>query len=334
MARPRSEKVHAVKAKLVARLQDGFHRPGDRFLSARAVAQRYAVSYQTAHRVIAELEEEGRLERRQASGTYIAGRAAHPKLVELWFHPRAQRSGSYGAHLLALLKKSLADAGVNFSVCWSQGNNLPAANSYPVLWEAPGVLLRVMAVSRYALVLNDRPAPGLAASMMDAVTTDDFSAGVCAAQVLCKRPNDGRRFAVLAGPRDDERSKTRVAGFLSRLAQATVVNAGGWFFEDAQRVAARVLAANPAGVFCVNDRLAEALLACCREQGRAAPPIVGHDNAPVAEELHLTTIETPWEEMVDAAVAVIRSRLDGNSRPARQIILAQRPVYRLTVPVQ
>ncbi|MCX6895825.1 MAG: substrate-binding domain-containing protein, partial [Verrucomicrobia bacterium] len=290
--------------------------------------------YQTAHRVITELEEEGLLERRQASGTYIAGRAAHPRSVELWFHPRAQRRGSYGAHLLALLKKALADAGVNFSVCWSKAGDRPAANSYPVLWESPGVLKRVMAVSRYALVLNDRPAPGLAASMVDAVATDDFSAGVCAAQVLCKRPNDGSRFSVLAGPRDDERSKIRVAGFLSRLPQAGVVNAGSWFFEDAQRVAARVLAQNPAGVFCVNDRLAEALLACCREQGRPAPPVVGHDNAPVAEELHLTTIETPWAEMVDAAVAVIRSRLDGNSRPARQIILAQRPVYRLTVPVQ
>jgi DNA-binding LacI/PurR family transcriptional regulator len=135
---------------------------------------------------------------------------------------------------------------------------------------------------------------------------------------------------VVAGPRRDERSRRRVEGFLSRQPHARVVTAGGWYVEDAARVAPVVSAARPDGVFCVNDRLAEALLSHHRARGTTPPAIVGHDNAPVAESLHLTTIETPWDEMTDAAVSIIRARLAGHSGPARHIILAQRPVYRLT----
>jgi DNA-binding GntR family transcriptional regulator len=68
MPRFRSDKVAVVKAKLIARLNDGFHRPGDRFLSNREVANCRGLSYQTAYRVIAELESEGYLKRRAASG--------------------------------------------------------------------------------------------------------------------------------------------------------------------------------------------------------------------------------------------------------------------------
>jgi DNA-binding LacI/PurR family transcriptional regulator len=121
-----------------------------------------------------------------------------------------------------------------------------------------------------------------------------------------------------------------VEGFLSREPRATVVTAGGWYAEDGALVAPRVFRATPDGVFCVNDRLAEALLAHGHAAGLEIPPIVGHDNAPVAEALHLTTIETPWGEMIDAAVSIVRARLAGHAGPARHIVLTQRPVYRLT----
>lgn len=51
--RARSARTNAVQAALIARLHGGFAQPGGRFLSTRAVAQRFAVSYQTAHRRLA-----------------------------------------------------------------------------------------------------------------------------------------------------------------------------------------------------------------------------------------------------------------------------------------
>ena len=314
----------------MARLQDGFQRPGDRFLSAREVAAQHTVSYQTAHRIITELEGEGLLERRESSGTFVAGETKRLRGVELWFHPRAKRAGSFGAYLLALLKAGLREAGIEFAVRWSGRSVKPAMDYFPVMWEAPGILAAVPQARRYGLLLNNRPAPGLRASLIDAVTTDDFSAGVCAAEVFLERKSHGKSFAVLGGPRDDERSTNRVNGFLSILPRAKVFYAGSWYVDDVPPIAGRVLATRPEGIFCVNDRLAQGILEYCQKQDIGAPPLIGHDNAPIAEGLHLTTIETPWEEMVSAAVEVVRRRLGGYSGPARQVFLAQRPVFRLT----
>lgn len=52
MARQRSPRVIEVKAALVERLESDFAHPGGRFFSTRAVAQRFAASYQTAHRLL------------------------------------------------------------------------------------------------------------------------------------------------------------------------------------------------------------------------------------------------------------------------------------------
>lgn len=330
MPRPRSKKVATLKAKLIARLNDGFRRPGDRFLSAREVATQHAVSYQTAHRVIVELVGEGYLARRESSGTFVAGKTNRLRGAELLFHPRAKEAGRFGTHLLALLKTALAEADIPFVVRWQTSKGKPSSDYFPVIWEMPEVLESVRKSRRYALLLNDRPAPGLLASLIDAVTTDDVSAGVCAAEVFMERIPRGKRFAVVGGPRDDERSTNRVNGFLRVVSRAKVFYAGGWHVEEVAGIAGKVLAAKPDGIFCANDRLAQGILEYCRQQDMPVPPLIGHDNAPVAEELHLTTIETPWDEMVRAAVEVVRRRLDAYSGPARQIFLAQRPVFRLT----
>src|SRR5688572_7366573 len=100
MPRKRTEKVKDVKQRLLDRLRDGLHRPGDRFMSNRAVATRFRVSYQTAHRLVSELVREGRLVRRSAAGTYLPGRAVRRTSVQLLFHERARRKESFGARLL------------------------------------------------------------------------------------------------------------------------------------------------------------------------------------------------------------------------------------------
>src|SRR5690606_31690307 len=101
MARPRSEKVKQVKARLVARIHDGLHRPGDRFMSNRAIAEQFQISYQTADRLVRELCDEGLLVRRAQSGTYLPGERATRVGAQLVFHRRARRMGSFGARLLA-----------------------------------------------------------------------------------------------------------------------------------------------------------------------------------------------------------------------------------------
>lgn len=196
--------------------------------------------------------------------------------------------------------------------------------------ECDGLAARLAAQRRFVVLLNDRPPPGLASSFIDCVATDDFSGGVAAAELL-RTVAPARKMAVLAGPRGDRRSRERVAGFQSQAKKAQVFWAKSWYAEDATRIAPRLAADRFAGVFCANDRLAEALLAACRSAGRPRPAIVGFDDAPVAERLNLTTIAIPWTEIAAGAASIVRRRLDGATGPAAQLIYAPRPVVRGTV---
>jgi DNA-binding GntR family transcriptional regulator len=92
MARPTSGKVASILDELKHRIEGGLYHPGERFLSARALATRFGVSYQTAHRILVRLTEDGLLERRGGSGSYIAGEPPRYRRACLVFHARARMS--------------------------------------------------------------------------------------------------------------------------------------------------------------------------------------------------------------------------------------------------
>jgi DNA-binding transcriptional regulator YhcF (GntR family) len=332
MARPRSSHVAEVKSALAARLRGGFAAPGGRFLSTRAVAQRFAVSYQTAHRLLAELESEGLLRRKAASGSFVPGRRVALRGVQLVFHPRARRKSSFGAHLMELLEAGLRARGIAVVRSWPTAACLPRlrADYYPVVWECRAAVQAAAEARKLLLCVNDLPPAGLGGGYIDAVTTDDFSGGACAAELLKERTGRRRGFVVLGGPVDDVRSQRRIAGFCAHAPDATVVTAASWFLEDGAVPAAEILGGSPTGIFACNDRLAEAVIVAARRGGRALPPLIGFDNAPVAERLRLTTIGIPWATMVAQALDVIALRLAGGAQGARVISLAHEPVLRLT----
>jgi DNA-binding transcriptional regulator YhcF (GntR family) len=327
MARARSVKISELKARLIARLAEGFYRPGDRFLSNRAVAAKFGVCYQTAHRLVAELESEGFLKRRPSSGTYVPGQPSLWAGAQLIFHPRARRKESFGSRLLRQLTKRLDAENIPWKTSWGRGAARLVKNLFPVIWECPAAAAACASQRRPGLLLNDRPPPGLPSVVMDSVSTDDFSGGVCAAQVLSERLGGRKEFLVLAGPRGDERSNRRVAGFLSAR-QAQVIYAGGWYVEDALRVASQLFHSDPQGIFCCNDRLAEGVLKYCKQNNKPRPPLAGFDDAPVAEHLNLTTMAIPWTELVDGAVSIIKKRLARNAATSTHQICMPRPLIR------
>jgi len=332
MPRPRSAAVALVKEKLIARLQQGGHPPGQRFFSNRALAEHFGLSYQTAHRLNAELEREGWLQRRPAAGTYVAGTLRSLRGVELVFHARARREGSFGARLLDGLRRELDAGSIPVRMVWA-GETAPDPDWLPVVWEVPDLAVAAARERRFSILLNDRPPPGIAASYIDSVSTDDYSGGVVAGELL-HAVAPARRLAVLAGPRDDPRCLRRVEGFQSLVRKADIVWAGGWFAEDARRVAPRLVRRGYAGVFCCNDRLAEALLAAYAAAAVVRPAVVGFDDAPVAEDLHLTTVAIPWKELMLGAVDIVRRRLRGETGPAASRVYAPRPVHRTTLPLR
>jgi GntR family histidine utilization transcriptional repressor len=62
----------AVKASLRRRIADGGWHPGVRLPSERELVQQFGCARMTVHRALRELEDEGLIERRQGSGSYVA----------------------------------------------------------------------------------------------------------------------------------------------------------------------------------------------------------------------------------------------------------------------
>ena len=61
-----------VKASLRERIARGGWQPGVRLPSERELVQEFGCARMTVHRALRELEEEGLIERRQGSGSFVA----------------------------------------------------------------------------------------------------------------------------------------------------------------------------------------------------------------------------------------------------------------------
>jgi DNA-binding transcriptional regulator YhcF (GntR family) len=324
VVRARSEHVQIVKKKLLSIIRAESAQSGQRFLSNRVIADQFHISYQTADSLVRELVQEGRLERRPASGTYYPGSQQKSQGVLLIFNVRAKRKASFGSQLLEELTTNLDRAGIPWRMSWVTAQNartqrLPKER-YPVIWESSDAVDLAVQMGSHALLLNYRPPPGLASSLIDSVSVDDFSGGVGAAQYFKRRYPKARSIAILSGPANDPRSTARVNGFLS-VVPATVFVSPTWYYDSALKVAGKVISAGKDGIFCCADRLAEAIVRSCIKKGMKRPPLVSFDDAPIAQSLNLTTMAIPWTEMVSAAVRVIKQRqFDDSSLAISQLV--------------
>lgn len=320
----RSEHVQSVKNKLLTIIRAGNPCPGDPFLSNRAIARRFHVSYQTADNLVRELVQEGRLERRPGSGTYLPGGQPKTNGVLLIFNTRAKRKTGFGSRILDELTTHLTSENIPWGISWrksspSRQQRLPK-KTYFVIWECPELVESLVAAGRRALLLNDRPPPGFASSLIDSVSVDEFSGGAAAAQFLKRQFPLAEKVAIFAGPGNDMRSAALVNGFLS-VASATVFTCPPWHYEDALSLADKVVASGKDGILCCSDRLAEAVVRSCMKRGIRRPPLVNFGDAPSAQWLNLTTMAIPWTEMVAAASRVIKQRqFDESSCAIAQLI--------------
>jgi len=197
----------------------------------------------------------------------------------------------------------------------------------PVVWESPATIERCVKAGRSAVIINDRPPAGVDSMFIDSVSCDDFGGGACAAQLLLRETAKTSGYVVISGPPADSRSRLRSTGFTSVYPKSKVVPAG-WFYEDGYKAAPAAIRAAKSGIFCCNDRLAEGLLAWCADHDKSPPPVVGFDDAPIAERLNLTTVAIPWDEIADGVVSVIKRRLTGDNAVSSQQIFNPRPVVR------
>ncbi len=273
-----------------------------------------------------ELEQEGWIERREYSGSYVAGVSEPIRRVCLCFSRRANRPLSFGDRIIRLLTAQLDKSEIPWQKC--DHPELISTDSLPIIWEYPDLLSRLADGRHFAILVNARPPAGIIKSHIDSVSVDDYSGGVAAAHLILSRVSRASEITVLQGPPEDNRNRERVDGFLSVLPKATVFTAGSWDYEKGYETAVQVAANEPRAVFCTNDRLASAFIQYYRDVNREIPGVVGFDNAPVSEQIDLTTIAIPWDQMIQTIVNVVERRINGDTQTSIQYVLNTVPIIR------
>lgn len=306
----RSHRIQQVLHSLEERLSNRLHRPGDRFATARQVAEQYGISYQTAHRILADLARRGLIDRRPRGGSFIAGGTSKPTHIQLVLHPRSSNPLGFGGKLRQLLKQSLDDANIDCQLSTDPQAIDPTA--LPVIWESPRAVDHCVAHQRPGILVNERPMPSWGSSLLDSISTDDFAGGALAADTLLRGTAAPHRLGILAGPTNDRRSDERVAGFISRATDPVIIHAENWHRDAGRRSAGELVNTKLDGIFAANDRLAQGSLLAYQDAKRHPPLIVGYDDAPIAKQLRLTTIALPWQEIAKAVVQRAQLRLQGD----------------------
>jgi len=141
------------------------------------------------------------------------------------------------------------------------------------------------------------------------------------------------RIGCVAGPADASSATERVRGFRNAIAEAGLpaqpVVEADFHFSGGREATARLLerGADFTALFAANDLMAAGAVRELHSRGISVPgdvSVIGFDDAPLAEMISpaLTTMRQPLQEMAQAAVSLLLSRLtDADSgQPTRRVL--------------
>jgi len=315
MARTRSERIKRIKADLIDRLEAGFCRPGNHFASNRELTTRYGISYQTAHRIIQELEQEGYLHRVPSSGTYVAGCLEPPKGVALVFHPNAQDE-NYGGILLKLLKNRFEQEGIECTHVSGVVFEDYVPGFYNIIWGQEYDVRRLPSYLNYSLMIDGLPSSGVNATFTDSIFVDYDEAGRAAGRLL-RDKYGSRKVAVIAGQADNGIYCSQVNGFREIYPDCEIFHQDDWTYWSALQSAESIRERTYDGYFSVGD---SGVLALQRVLGERAP-IVAYGDPAQLEAAGVSGVGIPWHDIVEETVRLYRLRSGGDCGVGHQRII-------------
>lgn len=362
---PREPHHQRISRELLAEIAAGRYGPGERLPSEAQLCQKFSVSRPTAARALRELQEQGLIDRRVGSGTYL--RAA-----------TGSRPGG-DSRQLGLLVPGLGKMEI-FEVICGELAGLARVHDYGMLWggharppESPGMTpkeaeglaelmversvagvffapfehaqdqdrgnRRIVEKLRRAgipLVLLDRDLePFPHRSPHDLVGIDNFAGGYMLAEHLVKL--GVRRLAVVTRPLSAPTVHARVAGARAALhthgiePEDPFVRVG----DPAQSAFVREVLSGKRlqAVLCTNDQTAAELMRSLGQIRVRVPQslrVVGFDDVRYATLLpvQLTTIQQPCREIAIAAFQAMRERIADPALPPRSIMVTPRLIVR------
>ncbi len=350
---------------LLGDIASGAYDAGSRLPSEAQLCRKFGVSRPTVGRALRELQDQGLIERRVGSGTYV------------------RASGTPGTSTsfrqLGLLVPGLAKIEV-FQVICGELAGLARVHDFGLLWggsarprmdvdmttqEAEGLadlfvekgvagvffapfehtpdkdpanraILEKFRKSGIPLVLLDRDlGPFPQRSPHDLVGVDNFAGGYLLAEHLVKL--GARRPAFVMRPLSATTVEARIAGARAALTargiepEAPFVRVGDP--TDAAFVRGVLAGRRVDAVLCTNDLVAAEFMQSLNRLKVAVPRgvrVVGFDDARFATLLpvQLTTMQQPCRDLAISAFQAMRERIADPALPSRAIILSPRLIVR------
>jgi DNA-binding LacI/PurR family transcriptional regulator len=354
-----------ISRELLSEIAAGRYSPSGRLPSEAQLVKRFAVSRPTVGRALRDLQDQGLIDRRAGSGSYV----------------RAAGSGfpATDRRRLGLLIPGLGTTEIFEAICGELAS-LARVREYGLLWgadaderpagdatfsqaeqwcdqfikqEVAGVffapfenvpnpqamnqqLAERLRQAGITVVLLDRDlAPFPARSDYDLVGVDNFAGGYQVAQHLLKL--GCRRLTFVARPGFPPTINARIAGAREAILDsgqpcpASFLHIGDP--NDGDFADMLVTSGGADAMVCANDQVAALLLRALQRRGVRVPldmRLVGFDDVRFAALLSvpLTTVHQPAREIATTAFRAMLERIADPTLPARALTLAPRLVIR------
>lgn len=356
IARANEPKYSQVKTEILARIQSGQLKPGDRLPSEAELMAEFGVSRHTIRQAIGDLETEGWLDRRHGSGTYVrqqpgAGRRAalvgvitthiseyiFPSIIRGIERYLSERD--YGVILLSTDNRREREPDC---IKMAIGHNVsgliiePSQSALPNPDLAP---YRELEDRGIPFVMINGVHPGLTAP---AVTLDD-AAGVC--RLVEHLTQLGHREIAAIIKSDDMQGLERERGMLEALGHHGITPRTEWIcrYTSAERESrpaefVQQLVSQqrrPTALLCYNDQIALQVLPVLKRAGLRVPEdisVVGYDDASLlaSADVQLTTVAHPQEEMGAKAAELLCEQMSGQASSRYSVHYLPRVVVRLS----
>ena len=344
-------KYKRVYLELREALKYGTHRQGDKLASENDLVERFGVSRPTVRRALAQLVDEGFIERRMGAGSVVAHRSEHEILVfgllipELGtteiFEPSCQgisQAHSNSRHELlwgpSFLKGASKEVQAEHLCRYYIERQVSGVFFAPMeLFEGRDAvnvsIARALDEAHIPVVLLDRDIVLFPErSKYDLVGIDNHRAGYVLAEYLLR--SGSRRVAFLASPFSAHTVDARIGGYQEALhnhREAAAQPLVKWIDpNDVAGVQDFLDQMKPDAIICANDHTAAQLLRTLAGIGVQVPAqirIAGVDDVKYAQLLQtpLTTIRQPCLEIGSTALLAMLDRIARPATPAREFIV-------------
>ncbi len=339
-----------IYSELLEQLQSPVFKVGDEIPSASKLAEKFSVSRPTVHKALRQLQDDGVIESRVGSGSFLVKKPVNENEVPLFglIFPLIRMEGFFGN-----IVESIAEHSKTFNFRLLVGGAVPQgsidlgslehmADSYieqnvdgvflaPVELaqdsaERNAIILKKLSDAGIPVVVIDSATEGFPENLShDVVSIDNYRAGYTLADYMLQ--DGSKRIDFCTMPHSGRTVNLRWKGIQSALLDHGIQADMDWYHvvTEEDELGTKLKENGSSNIICSNDYVAARVQRILQQNKFSIPEdfrIAGFDGSKIAQEVYpsLTTIVQPCEEIAIIAIQTMLARLQFKDKPNTQIL--------------